>query len=131
LEQSTIADHLRSSGVELAGNGSCWLRWLALGVAVGLRDARLVAAYLGHADLSTVSRYAHVAEDELHEAAAALAGRSPLSSSDPAASVGAAGRSDADTAENRPSAARAERFQRDRRELPDGNRDESVANRPK
>ena len=36
-------------------------------------DARLVAAYLGHADLSTVSRYAHVAEDELHEAAAALA----------------------------------------------------------
>jgi integrase/recombinase XerC len=39
-------------------------------------DARLVAAYLGHADLSTVSRYAHVAEDELHEAAAALATRS-------------------------------------------------------
>jgi integrase/recombinase XerD len=33
-------------------------------------DARLVAAYLGHADLSTVSRYAHVAADELHEAAA-------------------------------------------------------------
>jgi integrase len=38
-------------------------------------DARLVAAYLGHADLSTVSRYAHVADDELHEAAAALAAR--------------------------------------------------------
>jgi integrase/recombinase XerC len=38
-------------------------------------DARLVAAYLGHADLSTVSRYAHVAEDELHDAAAALAAR--------------------------------------------------------
>jgi integrase/recombinase XerC len=36
-------------------------------------DARLVAAYLGHADLSTVSRYAHVAADELHDAAAALA----------------------------------------------------------
>jgi integrase len=36
-------------------------------------DARLVAAYLGHADLSTVSRYAHVAEDELHDAAAMLA----------------------------------------------------------
>lgn len=32
-------------------------------------DARLVAAYLGHADLSTVSRYAHVAADELHSAA--------------------------------------------------------------
>jgi site-specific recombinase XerD len=38
-------------------------------------DARLVAAYLGHSDLSTVSRYAHVAEDELHDAAAALATR--------------------------------------------------------
>jgi integrase len=36
-------------------------------------DARLVAAYLGHADLSTVSRYAHVAEPELHLAVAALA----------------------------------------------------------
>jgi integrase/recombinase XerC len=35
-------------------------------------DTRLVAEYLGHADLSTVSRYAHVAEHELHEATAAL-----------------------------------------------------------
>jgi hypothetical protein len=35
-------------------------------------DARLVAAYLAHADLSIVSRYAHVAGDELHEAAATL-----------------------------------------------------------
>lgn len=35
-------------------------------------DARLVAEYLGHADLSTVSRYAHVADLELHEATAAL-----------------------------------------------------------
>jgi integrase len=41
-------------------------------------DARLVAAYLGHADLSTVSRYAHVAEEELHQAAAAVAARSGL-----------------------------------------------------
>ena len=41
-------------------------------------DARLVAAYLGHADLSTVSRYAHVAADELHEAAAALAVRASI-----------------------------------------------------
>jgi integrase/recombinase XerC len=38
-------------------------------------DTRLVAAYLGHADLSTVSRYAHVAADELHSAAATLAAR--------------------------------------------------------
>ena len=36
-------------------------------------DARLVAAYLGHADLSTVRRYAHVAPDELHLAAEAIA----------------------------------------------------------
>jgi len=35
-------------------------------------DTRLVAEYLGHADLSTVSRYAHVAEHELHEATATL-----------------------------------------------------------
>ena len=41
-------------------------------------DARLVASYLGHADLSTVSRYAHVADEELHEAAAALAKRAEI-----------------------------------------------------
>src|SRR6266540_2332239 len=41
-------------------------------------DARLVAEYLGHADLTTVSRYAHVAGDELHEAAAVLGGRAGL-----------------------------------------------------
>jgi integrase-like protein len=35
-------------------------------------DARLVAAYLGHADLSTVSRYAHLADRDLHDAAAAV-----------------------------------------------------------
>lgn len=35
-------------------------------------DTRLVAEYLGHADLSTVSRYAHVAELELHDATATL-----------------------------------------------------------
>jgi integrase/recombinase XerC len=36
-------------------------------------DTRLVAEYLGHADLSTVSRYAHVAPEELHAATQALA----------------------------------------------------------
>ena len=35
-------------------------------------DTRLVAEYLGHADLSTVSRYTHVAHRELHEATEAL-----------------------------------------------------------
>jgi integrase/recombinase XerD len=48
-------------------------------------DARLVGEYLGHSDLSTVSRYAHVASDELHAATQALADgpsndRSPPSS---------------------------------------------------
>ena len=43
-------------------------------------DARLVAAYLGHSDLSTVSRYAHVAAEELHDAAAALAARAAMPS---------------------------------------------------
>jgi integrase len=36
-------------------------------------DVRLVAEYLGHSDLSTVSRYAHVASEELHDAAQTLA----------------------------------------------------------
>ena len=36
-------------------------------------DTRLVAEYLGHSDLSAVSRYAHVASEELHTAAQALA----------------------------------------------------------
>jgi len=71
-------------------------------------DARLVAAYLGHADLSTVSRYAHVADEELHQAAAALAG---LSATADAASLDPAGRSEAGQSPG----ARAERFQRDRR----------------
>jgi integrase/recombinase XerC len=44
-------------------------------------DARLVAAYLGHADLSTVSRYAHVAVDELHAAARVIADRAVVASS--------------------------------------------------
>jgi hypothetical protein len=43
------------------------------------------AAYLGHGDLSTVSRYAHVAEDELHDAAAALSVRTVTATSREAA----------------------------------------------
>lgn len=41
-------------------------------------DARLVAEYLGHADLSTVSRYAHVAAPELQTAADSLAAHAGL-----------------------------------------------------
>lgn len=45
--------------------------WLRQGSA----DARLVAEYLGHADMSTVARYAHVGNDELHGAVEQLAQR--------------------------------------------------------
>jgi hypothetical protein len=55
-----------------------------------------------------VSRYAHVADDELHQAAAAL---DALSAPAPAASLPSAER---DVAGESPGA-RAERFQRDRR----------------
>ena len=42
-------------------------------------DARLVAEYLGHADLSTVSRYAHVASEELTAGAEAIAAAAGIS----------------------------------------------------
>jgi len=45
-------------------------------------DARLVAEYLGHADLSTVSRYAHVAARELQTAADSLAAHAGLSATE-------------------------------------------------
>jgi len=54
-------------------------------------DARLVAEYLGHADLSTVSRSAHVADDELRVAAEQIAARTgALSRSRPPCEGGAA-----------------------------------------
>ncbi len=48
-------------------------------------DARLVAEYLGHADLSTVSRYAHVASDELRAGAEVIAAQALPSPSPPSA----------------------------------------------
>lgn len=48
--------------------------WLRQGHA----DQRLVAEFLGHADLSSVARYAHVGHDELHDAAEELARRAGL-----------------------------------------------------
>lgn len=42
-------------------------------------DTRLVAEYLGHADLSTVSRYAHVASAEMHAAVQILADQAGVS----------------------------------------------------
>lgn len=38
-------------------------------------DTRLVAEYLGHADLSTVNLYAHVASEEMHQAVQSFANR--------------------------------------------------------
>lgn len=59
LEKRVTAHTLRHTA-------ATWLRQ-----ATG--DTRLVAEFLGHADLSTVSRYAHVAEPELHAAAESIA----------------------------------------------------------
>jgi len=64
IEKSVSAHTLRHTA-------ATWLRQQTA-------DARLVAAYLGHADLSTVSRYAHVADSELHQAAAALGEQSGI-----------------------------------------------------
>ena len=58
LEKTVTAHTLRHTA-------ATWLRQ-----ATG--DVQLVAQYLGHADLSTVSRYAHVAGAELHGAAQTL-----------------------------------------------------------
>jgi integrase len=58
--------HKHVTAHTLRHTAATWLRQ-----ATG--DTRLVAEYLGHADLSTVSRYAHVPDDELHDAAQLLA----------------------------------------------------------
>ncbi|MGH2920821.1 MAG: tyrosine-type recombinase/integrase [Gaiellaceae bacterium] len=76
LQQTTLAAIIQRAstraGLEkhvtahtLRHTAATWLRQ-------ELGDARLVAEYLGHADLSTVSRYAHVARDELFDAAGRL-----------------------------------------------------------
>jgi integrase len=76
LQETILADIIRRTakraGVEkhvtahtLRHTAATWLRQ-------ELGDTRLVAEYLGHADLSTVSRYAHVDRDELFAAAGRL-----------------------------------------------------------
>jgi hypothetical protein len=57
-----------------ADSAATWLRQTT-------GDARLVAEYLGHADLSTVSRYTHVARGELRSAVQTLADTTELRSS--------------------------------------------------
>ena len=63
-ERAGLSKHVTAH--TLRHTAATWLRQ-----ATG--DTRLVAEDLGHADLSTVSRYAHVASEELHAAAQALA----------------------------------------------------------
>jgi integrase len=76
LQETILADIIRRAtkraGIEkhvtahtLRHTAAAWLRQ-------ELGDTRLVAEYLGHADLSTVSRYAHVDRDELFTAAGRL-----------------------------------------------------------
>jgi len=82
LQAKVLADIVRRAsrraGIEkrvtahtLRHTAATWLRQ-------STGDARLVAAYLGHVDLSTVSRYSHVASAELHTAAAAISGHGGL-----------------------------------------------------
>jgi integrase/recombinase XerC len=76
LQETILADIIRRTakraGIEkhvtahtLRHTAATWLRQ-------ELGDTRLVAEYLGHADLSTVVRYAHVERKELFEAAGRL-----------------------------------------------------------
>ncbi len=76
LQETILADIIRRAakraGIEkhvtahtLRHTAATWLRQ-----EVG--DTRLVAEYLGHADLSTVARYAHVDREELFAAAGRL-----------------------------------------------------------
>jgi integrase/recombinase XerC len=94
-----IARAAKGAGIEkrvtahtLRHTAATWLRQ-----ATG--DARLVAEYRGHADLSTVHRYAHVAAPELDAAATAIAAHAglqePLRSSAEAGSFAPAVWSDA------------------------------------
>ena len=77
LQATVLADIIRRAAGRAGIDKRVTAHTLRHSAATWLRqdtgDARLVAEYLGHADLSTVSRYAHVAERELHRAADALA----------------------------------------------------------
>lgn len=76
LQTKVLADIIRRASLRAGIEKRVTAHTLRHTAATWLRqrtgDARLVAAYLGHADLSTVSRYSHVATAELHSAAAAI-----------------------------------------------------------
>jgi site-specific recombinase XerD len=76
LQETTLADIIRRATRRAALEKHVTAHTLRHTAATWLRqelgDVRLVAEYLGHADLSTVSRYAHVSRRELFTAAARL-----------------------------------------------------------
>jgi len=77
LQPAILADIIRRASSRAGITKNVTAHTLRHTAATWLRqatgDTRLVAEYLGHSDLSTVSRYAHVASEELHAATQALA----------------------------------------------------------
>jgi integrase/recombinase XerC len=76
LPETILADIIRRAAARAGIEKHVTAHTLRHTAATWLRqergDTRLVAEYLGHADLSTVARYAHVDRDELHDAARRL-----------------------------------------------------------
>ena len=76
LQETILADIIRRAAARAGIDKHVTAHTLRHTAATWLRqeagDTRLVAEYLGHADLSTVSRYAHVDRDELYSAAGRL-----------------------------------------------------------
>lgn len=76
LQETILADIIRRAATRAGLEKHVTAHTLRHTAATWLRqergDTRLVAEYLGHADLSTVARYAHVDRDELHDAAGRL-----------------------------------------------------------
>src|SRR5215218_6818464 len=76
LQETILADIIRRAAKRAGISKHVTAHTLRHTAATWLRqelgDTRLVAEYLGHADLSTVARYAHVDRDELFDAAGRL-----------------------------------------------------------
>ena len=76
LQETILADIIRRAATRAGIDKHVTAHTLRHTAATWLRqepgDTRLVAEYLGHADISTVARYAHVDRDELFEAAGRL-----------------------------------------------------------
>jgi integrase/recombinase XerC len=76
LQETILADIIRRAAMRAGIDKHVTAHTLRHTAATWLRqemgDTRLAAEYLGHADISTVSRYAHVERVELYEAAGRL-----------------------------------------------------------